>query len=489
MSESKESLGIMYFRRDLRLEDNTALNKCISENDYILPLFIFDTAQIEEKKNKYYNDPALTLLRHFLSELNDQFMTEFKTNVPITVDEGDTIKILEEISHYTKKFNTTIYFNMDFTPFALQRDTNIFLKMTALGIAVKAYRDHLLVNLESSTELTNYTQLYAINNKDVYKKFTPFYNYYSANPPPAPHTVNFKKIKQYVLDGFKSSGIHTDTYMKDYNRANAIKSLKPNDKYHETHNMMYDEKGTYRLSHYLKFGVISIREAYHALSKVSSAKARVAVIRQLYWRDFYTLIAWANPKLLGWHFDGFDSKKIPKWKKLAENSAIYDKYNEIKWNYNKKIIDAWQLGKTGFPIVDAGMRQLLHTGYMHNRARLITASFLTKICGVDWRIGERWFAQHLIDYDPIINNGNWLWVAGGGADSQPYFRVFNPWLQQKEYDPDCIYIKRWVPELVNVDNKIIHKYYEHAKIENYVSPIIDYSVEKENTYKLYKKVL
>ena len=238
-----------------------------------------------------------------------------------------------------------------------------------------------------------------------------------------------------------------------------------------------------RISHYLKYGVISIREAYHNIKKNFTHKASYdAIIRQLYWRDFYTLIAWYYPQVLGY---AFDSKKS-QWSELKENSSLNTRYNNVKWSYNEKIIKAWKEGKTGFPIVDAGMRQLVETGYMHNRVRLITASFLTKICGIDWRIGEKWFAQHLIDYDPIINNGNWQWVAGGGADSQPFFRVFNPWLQQAKFDKDALYIKQYLPELKNIEPEKIHKM---EKINDlYIKQIVDYSEIKEVTLEKYRAI-
>lgn len=471
-------IGIMYFRRDLRLVDNTALNECVKENDFILPIFIFDPAQANKNKNKYHGI-SFILLQHFVHLLDITCQEKLLTK--IAVFEGSPVTILSELVSHFKKMTVTVYFNMDYTPFSLQRDTGIFMSIEN----VKAYSDHLLTR---QTEITNYKQLYDINPNDVYKKFTPFYNYYNAAPA-QPKAINFKKIKSVSMGkGYNFAGMSTDMFA-GMNRIDALKSVRRNIDYANLRDTPHDEEGIFHISHYLKFGIISIREAYYGFRQLTNRSARIAAIRQLYWRDFYTLIAWSNPKLLGWHFDGFDSKEQPKWMKLKKNSALDDKYNKISWRYDEKIINAWKKGITGFPIVDAGMRQLSQIGYMHNRARLITASFLTKICGIDWRIGEMWFAKNLIDYDPIINNGNWLWVAGGGADSQPYFRVFNPWLQQIAHDPDCIYIKKWVPELRDIDNKVIHTYYEQEKIKGYVEPIIDYLVEKEKTYQKYRAAL
>ena len=194
------------------------------------------------------------------------------------------------------------------------------------------------------------------------------------------------------------------------------------------------------------------------------------LIRQLIWRDFYIHILDANPQVL-------------------HGKSLKSKYDTIRWENNRKWFNAWCEGKTGFPIVDAGMRQLNTTGYMHNRARLITASFLVKLLHVDWRWGEKYFAQSLVDYDPAANNGNWQWVAGSGADSQPYFRIFNPWSQAEKHDPKCEYIRQWIPELRDVDAKSILKWdTEHMNHDvKYPRPIIDYKKERTNGLNLYKK--
>ena len=168
-------------------------------------------------------------------------------------------------------------------------------------------------------------------------------------------------------------------------------------------------------------------------------------------------------------------------------------YDKIRWHKNTKWLNAWKTGTTGFPVVDAGMRQLAETGYMHNRARLITSSFLIKVLLIDWQDGEKYFAQHLTDYDPASNNGNWQWGASTGADSQPYFRIFNPWLQSEEYDPDAEYIKQWVPELREVESKVIHQWYKYSdekefKGIKYPAPIVDYSKQKEIALKMYSSV-
>jgi deoxyribodipyrimidine photo-lyase len=232
-------------------------------------------------------------------------------------------------------------------------------------------------------------------------------------------------------------------------------------------------KQTSKLSAYIKFGCISIREVYKTF------RSKHEFIRQLYWRDFYAGVLFSFPHVLG--------------------QALKPNYNKIKWHHNENWFKNWCNGETGFPIVDAGMRQMNETGYMHNRARLIVMSFLIKILLIDWKHGEKYFATKLTDYDPASNNGNIQWVMGGGSDSQPYFRIFNPWSQQKEHDPSCEYIKTWIPELKDVDNKIILNWeteYNNSDNKNsnnkdikYVKPICDYKIQKEKCLKMYKDAL
>ncbi len=226
-----------------------------------------------------------------------------------------------------------------------------------------------------------------------------------------------------------------------------------------------------RLQHFSpphnKFGTVSIREVFHLVKKELSQNH--PLIRQLYWRDFFTTIAWCYPHMFG--------------------HAFQRKFDQLPWNTSNADFKRWCAGMTGFPLVDAGMRQLNQTGFMHNRARLIVGSFLVKDLHIDWQWGEKYFAQHLIDYDPAVNNGNWQWIASTGCDHQPYFRIFNPWLQQKKFDPDCVYIKRWVPELRNKDPKIIHTWYNQKHPANgYPVPMLDHAKESIVTKELYKKI-
>ncbi|MCW5951929.1 MAG: deoxyribodipyrimidine photo-lyase [Propionibacteriaceae bacterium] len=230
---------------------------------------------------------------------------------------------------------------------------------------------------------------------------------------------------------------------------------------------------TTRLSVYNKFGCVSIREVYHSMKKARG----IDLIKEIIWRDFYYQITYYNPYVIGNIGDYTRSFK--------------QKYNKLKWNDNKQHLNAWKKGLTGFPFVDAGMRQMLQTGFMHNRVRMVSASLLIKTLLINWEEGEQWFAINLIDYDPSQNNGGWQWVAGTGADSQPYYRIFNPWTQSETYDKDAIYIKQWVPELLDVEPNDIHNWYlsytKYPKIK-YPKPIVDYTLMREKAIKMYKKI-
>jgi deoxyribodipyrimidine photo-lyase len=225
-------------------------------------------------------------------------------------------------------------------------------------------------------------------------------------------------------------------------------------------------EATTNLSAYLKFGCVSPREAADAIK--SHLGPHHPLIRQLYWRDFFYHIVAHNPSVFG--------------------HAYHKKYDHLWWSKSKADFGKWCEGKTGFPIVDAGMRQLNETGYMHNRVRMIVASFLTKDLHINWQWGEKYFAQQLVDYDPALNNGNWQWSASTGADAQPYFRIFNPWTQQKKFDPHCDYIKKWVPELAKVEPKIIHSWFKETSpvIKGYPRPMVDHEEERKIALKAYK---
>ena len=246
-----------------------------------------------------------------------------------------------------------------------------------------------------------------------------------------------------------------------------LKSIKKYKYYNDERNSLSIR--TTELSAYIKFGCISIREVFHVILK-HLGKENV-LLSQIFWREFYYYIGYYFPRVL-------------------EGKNYNRKFDKIKWRWNKKHFEAWKNGQTGFPVVDAGMRQLNTTGYMHNRGRLITSNFLNRILGIDWRHGEKYYATKLVDYDPIVNNGNWQWSASVGVDPKPYTqRIFNPWIQSEKFDKDCKYIKKWIPELKDVSNKHIHEWDNYYKFYDvkYNKPIVDYKVNRKESIKMYKK--
>jgi deoxyribodipyrimidine photo-lyase len=309
-----------------------------------------------------------------------------------------------------------------------------------------------------------------------YQKFTPYYHTALKKPvqPPAKQRKLHLKQSQAVVPNKISLSEALSKFTHDNpdilvhgGRSEAIKTLKSalrtQSHYSKTRNDL--DAHTTLLSAYIKFGCVSIREVYKTLRSYRE------LIRQLIWRDFYANVLYSFPKNLG--------------------KSMKPAYNKIRWHHNNNWLNAWKKGETGFPIVDAGMRELNVTGYMHNRARLITSSFLIKTLLIDWREGEEYFAQQLTDYDPASNNGNWQWTAGTGTDSQPYFRVLNPWLQQEEYDKDCNYIKKWIPELKELDPKVIHKWndeWKNYKDIKYHKPICNYEEQKKKVLQMYKDI-
>ena len=433
----KYKYSIHIFTRDLRIHDNTCLNFLLKNSDYVVPIFIFTPEQIT--KNKYKSNNSVQFLCETLNEL--------KKEIKIGIFYGDNITVLKKIIKKIKI--NAISITKDYTPFSVKRESVIEHFCLENNIEFVCMEDYMLTGVN------------IIKNKSnkFYTKFTPYYN-----------TAKNYKIKKCDYESFNNFFKINDNidmtklYIKNNNtiqkggRKNALKLLKNDlNKYDKTRN--YLEYNTSLLSPYIKFGCISIREIYFFVKNNEFRK-------QLYWRDFYYTIAYHHPHVFG---NNMNNKNI-------------------KWINDKKIFDSWKNGNTGFPIVDAGMRQLNTIGYMHNRARLITSNFLIKILHIDWKYGEKYFAQKLVDYDPMLNNGNWQWSGSTGVDSQPYFRYFNPWLQSKKFDLDCSYIKKWIPALKNIDSKYIHQwniYYKNFDI-NFPKPIIDdIGVEIIKTKKLY----
>ena len=457
MTEKVEN-GLFIFRRDLRIIDNNGLNLLSKMAKNIYTIFIFTPEQVGSG-NKYKSDNCVQFMIESLEDLASQIskagghLYTFYAHNDAVIE--DCIKAWD--------INLVCY-NMDISPYAKERDEKIVKLCERLKTYVVYAHDYYL---HQPGTIVN-------GSGDPYQKFTPYYHAAlkkKVDAPAGKRTIHFKKSEKQIpnkvsldLAMKKFVGKENPDILVHGGRENAIKVLKTalrtQTHYSKTHNEL--DKQTTQLSAYIKFGCLSIREVYKFLH------GKRDIIRQLIWRDFYASILYSFPHVLG--------------------HAMKEKYNKIHWHHNSNWFKAWCNGETGYPVVDAGMRQLNATGYMHNRARLIVASFLTKTLLISWKEGEEYFASKLTDYDPASNNGNWQWVASTGADSQPYFRIFNPFMQQEEYDPDCIYIKKWVPELADLEPKIIHKWeteWVNYKDIKYNKPIVDYKKQKDLALKMF----
>ena len=356
-----------------------------------------------------------------------------------------------------------VFFNRDYTPFSVNRDAAITKLCGACGVAVYECDDALLHNPQQiiSTKGTPYTI------------FTPYYRSALQCAVPKPRELRLHNFFSHTLDGgvdelgslasIASFVTSPESTPELQSREVVLARLQQLSDYENTHNMV--AVPTSGLSKHLKFGTVSVRRAYHAI--VHYLGDEHPLIRQLYWRDFFTQIAAHYPQVFG--------------------HAFKQRYDHIAWDNNPEWFSRWCAGTTGFPIVDAGMRELNTTGFMHNRARMVAASFLVKDLLIDWRWGERYFATQLVDYDPAVNNGNWQWCASTGCDAQPYMRIFNPWLQQKRFDPQCVYIKRWIPELRDLNASQITMLYKNSPPGLvYPLPIVCHEKQRRKALALYK---
>lgn len=454
----KKSLFI--FRRDLRLEDNTALNHALEQSETVIPCFIFDPRQVTQK-NKYYSANAVQFMIESLQSLNKQL---HERDNKLFIFYGTAEDAINDI--ITDAKIDALFINQDYTPFSIKRDSALQKICVTHNIAFESYAD-VLLNTPT-----------AIHKKDgsFYSVFTAFYNNAHKVAVQKPHTVRNGSFFTGRIKNSETEQIYSHVLASSNKnifvhggRENALKTLAHLSKMQNyTTERDIPALQTSTLSAHLKFGTLSVREAYYGIIKKLGALH--PLLHQLYWRDFFTHVAFHNPEIFGHPF--------------------HKKYEKLSWNNDRKLFNDWCTGKTGFPIVDAGMRQLNKTGFMHNRVRMIVASFLTKDLHINWLKGEQYFAQQLVDYDPAVNNGNWQWCASTGCDAQPYFRIFNPWLQQKKYDPDCLYIKKWIPELKDQEPKVIHNWFKEnsPQIKNYPRPIVDHAKESALAKILYKKL-
>lgn len=453
--------GLFIFRRDLRITDNTALLEASKDCEKVYTIFVFTPEQVTDK-NRFKSDISVAFMIGALGELAKEIRKKGGQLVTLF---GENDKV---VSKCIDEWGIdAVYWNRDYTPYAKKRDASLEKTCLKKGTTIHIYDDYYLHAPNSI--LTG--------SGSAYLKYTPYMNKAMSKgfPVPSSRRVQFlsrssKKIAPYEMNLKNAMDQFVDTnqvLVETFKREKALEILRKSAQFKNYDSTRNDlEKPTTRLSAPIKFGVVSIREVAKAF------KGNRGLLRQLVWRDFYAQILNAAPEVLG--------------------SALKPQYDNIKWEGSHAHFVKWCKGETGFPIVDAAMREMNETGYMHNRGRLIVASFLIKTLLVDWQKGEKYFATRLVDYDPSSNNGNWQWVASTGADSQPYFRIFNPWSQSKEHDPEATYIKHWVPELAEVPAKCIHTWNECAaefKGIDYPKPIVDYKEQREKALKMYKAVV
>ena len=428
-----QDIAIFWFRRDLRLHDNHALFKALKCGLPVLPVFIFDIGILDKLDNK--TDRRIAFIHEKISELKS---TLNQHDSDLLVCHGKPVEI------YTQFFNTyrvkSLWFNHDYEPDAIQRDKAVTDLATQCNIEVYAYKDQVI--FEKNEVVKDDGKPYTVFTPYSKKWLAAFHNSDPVFYPSEHHVSAFLQTEKTPMPSLKDMGfIPTDHLVEKADINEAI--IRNYDKTRDYPAM----DGTSRLSVHLRFGTISIRKLVQTALQFNKT-----YLNELIWREFYMMILWHFPHVV----DG----------------AFKTAYNHIPWRNNEQEFDAWCKGKTGYPIVDAAMNQLNRTGYMHNRARMIVAGFLTKHLLIDWRWGEAYFADKLTDFELSSNNGGWQWAAGTGCDAAPYFRIFNPESQTKKFDPEGKYIEKWLGADFHL-----------------VQPIVDHEMARKRVINVYKETL
>ncbi|MGB3005908.1 MAG: deoxyribodipyrimidine photo-lyase [Chitinophagaceae bacterium] len=403
----KPIINIFWFRRDLRLRDNAGLYNALKEAHPVLPIFIFDRNILDELDEQ--PDSRVEFIHTTLQDLQQQLI---KIGSTLDVRYGFPTDVYKEL---LKEYEIRkVFTNHDYEPYAKQRDTAIESLLQENGAEFQTFKDQVI--LEKNEVLKDDGKPYTVFTPYSKKWKTTLTEFHLKPYSNSKYFSNFfkqpeRKLISLTEMNFKSTNLQfpgkewKGQIIRNYKEQRDIPSIQ----------------GTSRLSVHLRFGTISIRELAGEAGALNET-----FLNELIWRDFYHMILWHFPKVVG--------------------NAFKPDYDKINWRNNEEEFEAWCNGQTGYPIVDAGMRELNITGFMHNRVRMIVASFLTKHLLIDWRWGEAYFAKKLLDYDLAANNGGWQWASGSGCDAAPYFRVFNPYLQTQKFDPEFKYIRKWLPE-------------------------------------------
>lgn len=423
-------------RRDLRLHDQAALSHALQGANPVVPIFIFDRSILDQLDDK--QDRRVEFIHRALQGMQTKLQTIGST---LDVRYGYPQQVFQELlQDYDIK---AVYTNHDYEPYARERDAAVRMWLQAQGITFHTYKDQVLLERDEVLK----------DDGKPYTVFTPYSRKWKATLQPKdvagydtePFFSNFLRQPVRPLPSLESMGFMATAtvFPAETVREEIIRNYK-------AQRDLPAVPGTSRLSVHLRFGTISIRELARTAASLSEA-----FLNELIWRDFYHMILWHFPQ-------------------VGKGRSFKPEYERIEWRNNEAEFQRWCDGQTGYPIVDAGMRELNATGFMHNRVRMIVASFLTKHLLIDWRWGEAYFAKKLLDFDLAANNGGWQWAAGSGCDAAPYFRIFNPYLQTKKFDPQLQYIRQWVPEFESLQ---------------YVRPVIEHELARKRCLSVYAAAL
>jgi deoxyribodipyrimidine photo-lyase len=464
---------IWWIRRDLRLHDNWALHAALQRGDSVVPVFVLDPALLD---SAYLASKRLAFLLEGLGSLDDELQ---RRGSRLILRSGRPISQLRQLVQECQA--EAIVAEADYSPYARRRDAEIGgalpLQLTG-GLMVHEPGAVVKANGDAYTVYTPYRNSWRglphPNTRDVYRAPTAISSPMGLSTVPLPDEPRLPPGSQ-----FPQGEMAARERLRDF----CVGEAAPVYGYAESRNRL-DQAGTARLSPYLRFGMLSAREAVAAAIRAeeqspsdAAREGASAWLNELIWREFYMTILNAFPQV--------------------RRGSFRPEYEHVRWLDDADSLEAWKQGRTGYPVVDAAMRQLRLTGWVHNRARIIVASFLVKDLLIDWREGELWFMQQLLDGEPAANNGGWQWAAGTGTDAAPYFRVFNPVLQGKKYDPHGSYIRRWIPELGDVPDKYLNEPWRMSEQEqtrfgcrighDYPAPIVDHQFARERALAAYAR--
>ncbi|GAB4466453.1 MAG: deoxyribodipyrimidine photo-lyase [Armatimonadaceae bacterium] len=481
--EKPHRTAIYWFRRTIRLDDNQSLCAAIADSEHIAPVFILDPAILSRPDT---GAARTRFLFESLSALHDALKAR---GGRLILRHGSPLAELERLVSETGA--TALYFAADYEPYSRERDTAVTEKMQARDVSVHTFHDHLL---------SPPGEILTKSEGKPYTVYTPYMRVWFTqafgNPLSAPERVSVsadphsEPLPLSPADFGVGSADDQEPVVRG-GEENARKQMENFLRRADGGIREYDEsrdfpgiEGTSRLSAYLRMGVLSPRRLYHEVMqrradvREANLKSYETFLRELAWRDFYYQVLWHFPHVA--------------------QGAFKQEFDALNWENNEEYFTAWCEGRTGYPFVDAAMRQMNRQAWMHNRARMVVASFLTKDLLIDWRWGERYFMEKLVDGDMAPNNGGWQWAAGTGTDAQPFFRIFNPVSQGEKFDPEGAYVKQWIPELAKVSPKFVHQPWKMSPAQqeavgcvigrDYPAPIVDHSVQRERALALYRQV-